>query len=471
MIGDLPTDALQGVDEAFRLVDEPEWDDPAPWPILDEAALYGLAGEIVRTALPETEADAAALLLSLLVAVSNAAGDGCSLRIADDHHSPRLFVAIVGATATGAKGTSWAVIRLFLREAIPDWLSCIKGGFGSGEAIISELGGYWSSEKMNDAGSVPTAAESRETRALVYEPELSRLLAASARDGSTISAVLRGAWDSGTLELRRAKARIVATDAHLSVLAHITPDELRAKLTGLDIAGGFANRFLFVCARRSKKLPSGGHLDDATIAPLVRRLNAAVASARAEPRVMNRTAEADVLWTTLYNAEPDRDGLVGEITARPHPQRLRLAIVFAILDSADAIRPEHLHAAEAVWRYCVASAEHIFRGRQGDDVADRLLNTLRDVWPSGLDGEGQRAIYGRHVAARRIADAREALERRGLASTTRLETGGRPRTVTYALTREERAKSAVSAVNPNAPTLSALSALSAQQHEEWEVTL
>ena len=36
---------------------------------------------------------------------------------------------------------------------------------------------------------------------------------------------------------------ITATDTHISVIGHITPDELRACLTRTDIANGFANRY------------------------------------------------------------------------------------------------------------------------------------------------------------------------------------------------------------------------------------
>ena len=39
--------------------------DTEPWPVLDAAAYHGLAGEVVRTIAPQTEADPVALLLQL----------------------------------------------------------------------------------------------------------------------------------------------------------------------------------------------------------------------------------------------------------------------------------------------------------------------------------------------------------------------------------------------------------------------
>ena len=49
-----------------------------------------------------------------------------------------------------------------------------------------------------------------------------------------------------------------ATAPHLSVISHITVDELRAEITRTSCVNGFLNRFLFACVRRSKVLPFGG---------------------------------------------------------------------------------------------------------------------------------------------------------------------------------------------------------------------
>jgi hypothetical protein len=50
--------------------------DTEPWPVLGAAAYHGLAGEVVATLLPQTEADPVALLLQYLVYFGNAVGRG-----------------------------------------------------------------------------------------------------------------------------------------------------------------------------------------------------------------------------------------------------------------------------------------------------------------------------------------------------------------------------------------------------------
>ena len=72
----------------------------------------------------------------------------------------------------------------------------------------------------------------------------------------------------------------------ISVIGHITEDELRARLTRTDVANGFGNRFMFMLVKRSKVLPFGGDaLVDEVIFDLGERLKAAVASASGIGRI------------------------------------------------------------------------------------------------------------------------------------------------------------------------------------------
>jgi hypothetical protein len=52
--------------------------------------------------------------------------------------------------------------------------------------------------------------------------------------------------------------------------------------------------------------------------------------------------------------------------------------LYALLDSANVIRPEHLQAALAFWEYCERSIEHIFGGATGDTDGQKILNALAD---------------------------------------------------------------------------------------------
>lgn len=411
---------FSGLEEATTV---PQWSAIHPYPRLDRAALHGLAGEIVAAIAPYTEAAPVALLLTLLTAFGNAAGATSRALVGDDEHPARLFVVLVGPTARGAKGTSLAAVRPILRAADEAWFSTARiSGFASGEAIVARLSG-----QLHSIQEAPI-----EKRAFVVEPEFSRLLIVNGRDGSTASPVLRGAWDEGRLQLIRAKQELFASGAHLSLLGHVTSDELCARIAGTDISGGFANRVLFACVERAQRIASPRVLDPSLVAALAMRLRTAMNFAR-EKRELRRTPEADAIWADFYENEPDRDGIVGEITARSAAQRLRLSVAYALLDTSPVVRPEHVFAAEAALRYCAASVEHLFGDLRGNDVQERLLRGVRDVYPCGLDGREQYALFGRHVSADRLSIARNALERCGLVRTVYETTGGRDRLVSFAV--------------------------------------
>ena len=98
-----------------------------PQPLADEA-YHGLVGRIIRALEPHTEADQAALMFQLLVAFGSAVGRGPHFLAEDDRHGMNLFVACVGETAKGRKGTSWGRVRNIVESADPDWAKRISGG-------------------------------------------------------------------------------------------------------------------------------------------------------------------------------------------------------------------------------------------------------------------------------------------------------------------------------------------------------
>jgi hypothetical protein len=113
-------------------------------------------------------------------------------------------------------------------------------------------------------------------RLLILEPELAGVLKVMRREGNTLSPVIRQAWDDGTLQTLTKNSPMKATEAHVSIIGHITRQELLRHLTETEAANGFANRFVWLLAKRSKILPFGGEWHTVDISPLVRRLTSAL---------------------------------------------------------------------------------------------------------------------------------------------------------------------------------------------------
>lgn len=335
---------------------------------------------------------------------------------------------IVGQTSKARKGTSYAQNRrIYLAADQKFTQDRILGGFGSGEAMVDAVSG--------DAG---------DHRLLVVEPEWARILSVGRRDGSTLSPLLRQAWDGDRLAVRsRGGGTVVADGAHIGVLGHVTAEELRAKLTDTEVANGYANRHLLVLARRSKLLPSGGHLDDSVVANLGLLTRNALNDARKMGRLV-RTPAGEQRWAELYfqMADDDPGGLVGAVIARDAAQVLRLSVVYALTDASRLIDTHHIDAAWAVWRYCRQSASYIFGSATGNPVADKLLQAISDSGSDGLDSRQQDRVLSGHATAKEREAALDYLNRRGQIGLFTEQTGGRLRHGAVARIHAEEAEQA-----------------------------
>ncbi|MBI4419788.1 MAG: DUF3987 domain-containing protein [Gemmatimonadetes bacterium] len=426
----------------------PRW--PAP---LAVEAYHGLAGEIVRTIYPHTEADPAAMLVQLLVHVGNVVGRGPRYAVEGHYHHTNEYALVVGETATARKGTSRAQALRLLRIVAPQWAAeQITGGLSSGEGLVWAVRDpITRTEPVRERGAVTGHREVcadpgiADKRLCVYESEYSSVLGVMSREGNTLSPVLRAAWD-GVTTLRTMVKRdpAKATDAHVSLVGHITPAELRARLDRTDAASGYLNRHLIVCARRSKLLPDGGTLTEDDLAPLARQL-AAVLLVAEQIGEMARSPEARELWHELYpELTAGRPGLLGAVVSRAEAHVVRLSMIYALLDGVSLIEAAHLLAARGVWDYCGASAGYVFGDALGDPVADTILGALRSAASDGLTRAEIYDLLGRHTSRDRIGRTLAQLDGLGLASSTRERTEGRSREIwcacTHTATRDKRDK-------------------------------
>src|SRR5262249_26546163 len=136
-------------------------------------------------------------------------------------------------------------------------------------------------------------------RLLVVEPEFGRVLQAAEREGNTLSSVMRQAWDSGKLGNLTRNSPHAATGAHIAIIGHVTRRELDRFLTDTNIANGFANRFLWICVKRSQLLPEGGELHHVDLAPISRHLAAIVDKGR-RIEEMSRSWDLREQWAAFY---------------------------------------------------------------------------------------------------------------------------------------------------------------------------
>jgi hypothetical protein len=427
IVGALPEVPTSADNPSSRAVSFAPVKEPA-WPTMSRDAYYGLAGDVVETIKPHTEADPVAILIQFLTCAGNIIGNCPYYQVEGTRHHANLFAVLVGESSKARKGTSWDRISGIIRLADDRWYSeRTKGGLSSGEGFINEVRDEikkWNSKEKLWETIEPAIADKR---LMVTEPEFAGVLAVVERHGNTLSSLMRKAWDGGILSTMTRNSSLRATGAHISILGHITVEELRARLTRTDTANGFANRFLFPLVKRSKVLPFGGSgLEDRVIAELGERLKKVVEAAAPIGRVGWTSPAADD-WKAVYaQLSKGQPGLLGAVTSRAEAQCVRLALIYALLDSAANIDRPHIRAALAVWEYAEVSAAHIFGASLGDNVADDILRALQHAGREGMTRTAIRDLFGRHESADRIGAALALLASKGRAKMELRQSSGRP---------------------------------------------
>lgn len=366
-----------------------------PWPRpLSEAAFHGPLGELCHVIEPATEADIAAILFQSLVMIGNIFGRTIHFTAESTQHFCNEFVCLVGSTAKGRKGSSFGQVRNVLRQIDNDWNKHrVKSGLTSGEGLIFHVRDEIREIKQvkGQMVEVVTDAGEADKRMLVVEEELSSALKAMAREGNTLSGVLRQAWDSPIVLAPMTKNnRITASNPHISIIGHITKDELHKSLKSVDNTNGSTNRFLWACAKRSQLLPFGGKPNYEELTRIAGLIDCALGWAQTLQAEMEFDSEAAEMWSIVYEELGNiPSGTIGAILSRAEPHVRRIAMIYAALDRSPLVKADHLEAALEIWRYSSDSVRWIFddatsAASNHDKVQDKVLKAVVDS-PEGCN--------------------------------------------------------------------------------------
>jgi hypothetical protein len=351
--------------EHYEYLDKLEkWDGngPAPEPEtpqtpgMGDEAFHGVAGDYIRSLKGNSEASQEGMLVLFLSAFSSMVGYRAWTRVEETVHYPNLFAIVAGKSSRARKDTGYNRIIKPLKEADETWAKeCCKSHFASGEALAEYF-----IKRQSDP------------RLFFADREFKGTLSICAREGNTLSPKVRSLYDSIAMEDNtKSGGQRVAPKTTGSWVGLITLRELRETLAEVELASGFANRFLFAIARRSKKLPFGGTPVDTSDTAV--RISEVLAWLNDKDRHIQFSDTARPIWESFYNELSDADP---DYLTRAEANTLRLAMNFAILDRSEEIRPEHLKAALAVWQFCAASATEVF-GSQGSPDAEHLAQAVK----------------------------------------------------------------------------------------------
>ncbi len=405
-------------------------------PRVAEQAWHGPIGEAVQRIAPATEADPAAILVQTLALFGAMVGPGPHFSIGANQHPAQLWPLVVGRTSTARKGTALAEARRFAESWSPYARNYVRArmqpGLSTGEGLLTALGAE--PPRVAKENGKPPAEPAMEAvapdgRLTATETEFANVLAVLRREGNNLGGVLRQMWDDGRGSTMTRGAPLRVDDAHLVVIGHVTPGELRKKLTESDVVGGTVNRFLFCAAERPHLLPYEERREP--LGDLAEQLGTYLERARAMNREVHRDRAAEQLWAAVYHAlnADEYDGNLGAALARGPAYTMRIALTYALADGAGAIGVQHLLAGLAVWHYAAQSARLVFGSGRRDD-AGRLAEYLASA-AGGRSLTDIAAFFRRNKSRGEIHAMITHFEDRGDVTREERATGGRPVTLLH----------------------------------------
>jgi hypothetical protein len=247
----------------------------------------------------------------------------------------------------------------------------------------------------------------------ILESEFANTLHQTGREGNTLSAALRDAWDGTSIKPATKTAPVYASKPHINLLGHITPSELVDMMKSRELSNGFANRFMMIWAEQGELDPFPSYTPKETIDALADRLADVLRFAQADRYVdrdhtrLQLDPEAAKRYAALYRGEfQDRSGgeLVTGLLVRRAPYLLRLAMLFALTDKAVTIEVRHLESALHWVRFWADSVRYIFASaaqeaafEKTQDAAQRIITFL------GERGEATRTQLTRECFMGRVS--------------------------------------------------------------------
>lgn len=416
---------------------------PARWPApMRPEAFHGPLGDAVKALEDQIEACREALLFELVVFFGSAVGRTAYAQVQRTRHYGNLYLALVGRSSRSRKGSTRDVAVDLVGWADLSWKAeAIIGGATSGEGIVASVRDPQRKRRratrderkdpmllnvIDDDGFIDEEVDPGvgDKRRVFDEGELSAIFKIATRDGNTLSERLRTFYDQGRGEIVNKNSPLRATDAHISINGHITAEELRVRLTELDAASGWANRFLYAATCRARRIPLGTAIEDTLLRSLAHPLALALAWVREHEPQMTWGASAIERWHQFYEGiSDDTEGLANRLTDRAEAHVLRLATLFAIADRSTTMELSHLEAALAVWDYCSASVAWVWGSALGNPDAERILAALRGGEKTRTE---LRDLFSRNLPEARMVAALDLLRARGYAEVGQRSSGGRP---------------------------------------------
>ena len=396
------------------------------------AMLYGIFGEFGRAAAKDTEVNPYAAAMNLMIFISASVGRGIYFYIGNDIHHVRLYGLHIGRSSRGQKGGAHSLLNRVIKVIAENDFDLLlpsrhTGGLSSKEGLAALIHDGFMQGK-DEVGAIT------DKRLFIRESEFSNVMHQAARNGNTLSAGLRDAWDGVGIQPATKLKGTWASHPHIAIAGACTPVELLALTTKNDVSNGFLNRFIIFWAERTKLIPFPDSTPIDTVNLLATKINAIIQFAKSDyvwnknpslasedNRQITLSDDAKRTYGALYiNVFPkynDGDN-VAALTERKAPYLLRMAALFAISDFSLVIEEWHINAAYEWVKYWHESVKFIFndaaeevKNNEISDRASKIIDYLasKDKGYQATRTELSNEVFKRHLDSKALDEALNTL--------------------------------------------------------------
>ena len=353
-------------------------------------------GSMVRECCAHSEAVPVAVMLNLLMRFSACIGPMAHLLLGDEKRFLNDYVLVVGPSGQGKGSSNHGPARIYARaeeqlaslfdqryqkgqgeglNTFPN-LAIHTGGLSSGEGLAAAL----------DDGTEGSDEAVTDKRLLVFEYEFAQCMANAQRRGSTISMVLRNAYDGGDIKPLTKRDKVSVTSPYLCLLGNVTAEELADhEQTRMMSMNGMLNRFLICWQQPTKLVPFPKPIPDATLNEMGQLLADRIQYARgchfethykkmdSLSRSVTLGEDAKAIWSEAYARLMNRADCpqVSALSRRHRLHGLILASLFALLDCRHEINANDINSALAWCDYSHDSISYSFNAMRDQAVYQR----------------------------------------------------------------------------------------------------
>lgn len=257
------------------------------------------------------------------------------------------------------------------------------GGLSTGEGVAYEL----RDDIVTEKGETQKGVDDK--RLCVIESEFVNLLSVCNRSGSILSGTVRKLFDGDSIEPMTKTSRTSCKAPHVHIGAHITPEELLAKLDSVSISNGFANRFPIYSGIQPVYQPIPKVIEQELLVDHAKKINSILAWCHKDQKSVTMSECYKELWIEKYS-DLKQIGAKGSIeqslmSRAPHYASM-YAMLFAAMDKTTEVTAQHLMSALAWVDYWHESVRYIFNTEAAAYKADQLnlqavevLNTIKEL--------------------------------------------------------------------------------------------